>query len=839
MTGTKFTGCFLLSVVIIFAIVGGCTVVKLDQSIHDIRDGNNAAALVSLKKELSELEKKEAKLSRSRNYQDRYYNVSKRWTKIKLIALMNMSQGRYQETIPLCQRYIEKYPADLQIVKDYVSWYVRKFGPMPQPNLPSPTELLYRGLLQQYEDIAKAYAAMNDYDRANHYAVKAMKGHQRVPLRLHTITAGAYPPLLDIFINSGDMEHTEEMIGLIKAYYAYLKRHPTRSVQAYGLGPHAKNPYLSSMAVYHFHKGNYRQAEQYQRELLRSIDSLWKQWQAHKVIGKFFKTKGDVTVDGQLFIAKCMVKQNRLNEAEDILRDYYRMLTEWHTDMREGPQTWESDKLFGDIQLKRGRTDQAIVYYARAADKIERIRAQLHQSRYKILYASAREQLYDTLVTCLAEKGDFVAAFEYSERSRARAFLDLLADRSLPVRDPAAGVLAQQRQAVLSALADTQNQLTLKSSAEKPAIVRSIAVKEKQLVQIENKISNQYPELASTLAVNLMPLEAIQASLAPGTHLIEYYLSDRKTIAWVLGHDSFRGFILPVTKTEVQDLVHDLRRNIHSPAMQQLESAASTLYGHLIEPLQPELRRGSRICIVSHGVLHHLPFQILKGGDNYLVQDYTLFYSPSANIYHICKQKRTAKGLTMLAMGDPDLNDPTLALPFARKEVKAIQSGFPTAEVYLGRQASKATFLDRAPGFKLIHLAAHGAFNTINPMRSGLLLAGANQDTRLLSAEEVFNCRLNAYLVTLSACKTALGKTTGGDELISVTRAFLYAGTPSVVSTLWNVDDEATAHLMISYYDKLRRMDKASALRLAQIETMKAYPNPFYWGAFILNGDWL
>ncbi|MGD9246014.1 MAG: CHAT domain-containing protein, partial [Desulfobacterales bacterium] len=341
------------------------------------------------------------------------------------------------------------------------------------------------------------------------------------------------------------------------------------------------------------------------------------------------------------------------------------------------------------------------------------------------------------------------------------------------------------------------------------------------------------------LTVNLMPLKAIQASLAPDTHLIEYYLSDRKTIAWVLSHDSFRGFILPVTKTEVQDLIHVLRRNIRSPATQHLDSTASTLYGCLIEPLQPELLRGNRICIVSHGVLHHLPFQILKGSDNYLVQDYTLFYSPSANIYHICKQKRTTKGLTMLAMGDPDLNDPALALPFARKEVKAIQSGFPTAEVYLGHQASKATFLNRAPGFKLIHLAAHGIYNTINPMRSGLLLAGANQDTRLLSAEEVFNCRLNAYLVTLSACETALGKTTGGDELISVTRAFLYAGTPSVVSTLWSVDDEASAHLMISYYDKLRRMDKASALRLAQIETMKVYPNPFYWGAFILNGDWL
>ena len=221
------------------------------------------------------------------------------------------------------------------------------------------------------------------------------------------------------------------------------------------------------------------------------------------------------------------------------------------------------------------------------------------------------------------------------------------------------------------------------------------------------------------------------------------------------------------------------------------------------------------------------------------MEDFTFVYAPSASVFNQCRNKRTGKEMTLLVLGNPDLNDPNLSLPYAQKEVEALQSSFPGSAIYIGRSADKKAFLNNASKYKLIHLATHGTYNAVNPMRSGLILAGTDKEERILTAEQVFNYHFNAYSVTLSACETGIGKAISGDELVSISRAFLYAGTPSVVSTLWSVNDEATAYLMVEYYNNLKQTDKARALRQAQLKTMKKYPHPFYWGAFVLIGDWM
>ena len=161
----------------------------------------------------------------------------------------------------------------------------------------------------------------------------------------------------------------------------------------------------------------------------------------------------------------------------------------------------------------------------------------------------------------------------------------------------------------------------------------------------------------------------------------------------------------------------------------------------------------------------------------------------------------------------------------------------------VGSRATESSFKRLAANYDVIHLATHGYFNKLNPLLSGLILEpDAGEDGRL-EVHEILELKLNAELVTLSACDTALGsgyfaEVPAGDDLVGLTRAFMFAGSPSVLASLWEVNDRSAVQLMRTFYGHLRDSDKATALAQAQRE-MRArglYRHPYYWGAFTLVG---
>jgi CHAT domain-containing protein len=160
--------------------------------------------------------------------------------------------------------------------------------------------------------------------------------------------------------------------------------------------------------------------------------------------------------------------------------------------------------------------------------------------------------------------------------------------------------------------------------------------------------------------------------------------------------------------------------------------------------------------------------------------------------------------------------------------------------------ATEENAMNMSKDFSILHFACHGFLDERFPLNSGLALtipetAGPGKENGLLQAWEIFEgLRINADLVTLSACETGLGKEMGGEGLIGLTRAFQYAGARTVLSSLWSVSDESTAVLMKHFYTNLKQgKPKAEALRLAQAEMMRSekYSHPFYWAGFVLNGD--
>ena len=158
--------------------------------------------------------------------------------------------------------------------------------------------------------------------------------------------------------------------------------------------------------------------------------------------------------------------------------------------------------------------------------------------------------------------------------------------------------------------------------------------------------------------------------------------------------------------------------------------------------------------------------------------------------------------------------------------------------VAVREQATESLFKRYAARVPVLHIASHGEFNPEEPLSSRLLLVGDESNDGSLTVGELYDLELNSELVTLSACQTGLGDVQSGDDVIGLTRGFLFAGAANIVASLWMVDDEATARLMVNLYHNLQSQDKQQSLRNAQLSVKNNYQaHPYYWAAFQLTGS--
>jgi CHAT domain-containing protein len=333
------------------------------------------------------------------------------------------------------------------------------------------------------------------------------------------------------------------------------------------------------------------------------------------------------------------------------------------------------------------------------------------------------------------------------------------------------------------------------------------------------------------------------------------------------------------------------------------EAAAMSrmLFAGIAEPLNNEWR-GKRLAIVATGALEYLPFAALPAPDSNqpsasaptiaarsrrvapLVVQHEIVALPSASVLAVLRRERVGRRparRTMAIFADPvfERDDPRVGakppaanpqalfhpiagpggvvglraglarLPFSREEANAIASLVSPADVFkvTDFKASRSTVLDGTlEGYRLVHFATHGVLDSERPSLSALVLSlvderGAPRDG-YLRLHDLYNLRLDADLVVLSACQTALGKEFKGEGLVGLTRAFMYAGVPRVVASLWEVSDLATAELMKQFYGGVLRqgLQPAAALRAAQrkMSTDPRWASPYYWAGFVLQGDW-
>ncbi len=327
----------------------------------------------------------------------------------------------------------------------------------------------------------------------------------------------------------------------------------------------------------------------------------------------------------------------------------------------------------------------------------------------------------------------------------------------------------------------------------------------------------------------------IQSLLEPSTTLIEYFVTDDRTFAFIVTHDSFNTLPIKVTQAQLTEQIRLFRdfadlSDAHSVELQQLHQ-------WLIAPLQSHLST-KHLVIVPHNILHYLPFAALTDGSRYLSDAYVLSLLPSANTLRYLPQHRDIAETPLLALGNPVISDQLPPLNYAQSKVETIARLFKTLPL-VRSAATESAIRSNASKVDILHLAVHGRYNPINPLFSTLYLAADDQNDGRLEVHEIFGLDLTkaTNLVVLSACQTNIGELSRGDEIVGLSRAFLYAGTPAVVSSLWDVDDASTGRLMEEFYTYIRNgMSTAEALQKAQQAIQASYPHPYFWATFSVTG---
>ena len=652
-----------------------------------------------------------------------------------------------------------------------------------------------QGEAMTLSNIGVVYVRLHDFDRALEYYFKSLEIRRQLGDKL-----GLAQTLNNIGIAYDDLLEYSRAIQYYEQSLAISRELGNKRLEA---------QVLNNLGVTCYHcKDNLRAIEYYQQGLniFREINDL-------KAVGLTFINIGQAYSNLKEF---------------STAKDYFDKAVESQRAMRDTTSLSNSYDAMGDWYDIQGMDSLAVEHYFKAIDILENIRDRLEVEAHKSSYASGTHDIYERTALALARMGRVEEAFDYVERSRARTFLDLLGGGNVQVgKARHQEFLKQKRTGTETGEYEPDNS---DDSSRIKYSARGIILPKDQEEELFE------PELTSMVSVSSLKLKEVQDLIDDRSVLIEYFLTGEKTLIWKITRNDFMLFESPVSGDSIEAMVTTFRAAIVS--LGDTEFLANRLYLTLIAPFEKSLD-SDYLTIVPHGILHYLPFAALEDERGRpLIKKYRINYLPSASVLKYLAPKRRNGGERLLAFGNPANGNPDFPpLPHSENEVRRIGEYFKNNEIYIGAEASESKFKRLAGDFDILHLACHSDLNSAYPMFSGLRLAPGDNEDGELDTHELFTMELGASLVTLSACQTGLGKLTSGDELVGLARAFFYAGTPSLVSSLWMVEDESTEFLMEHFYNYLNKYDKAESLRKAQLDTRKKFRNPRSWASFELIGD--
>lgn len=541
-------------------------------------------------------------------------------------------------------------------------------------------------------------------------------------------------------------------------------------------------------------------------ERLRDFDTAIKHIQTGLAEGEKFQksaTEQDIRSYGLLHLGRVLRRAGRNEEA---------LRTLGEAEQFYQGKGWEALSYL--ITKERFLAQMAIGNVPSAQQELNRVLHQFEINRTKIMRESLRNSFFDTqqeiydaaIKFSYVRLGNPEEAFVYAETSRSRSLLD----------------------ASSTARATTDD-------LEGPDVILPTSV----------------PPLS---------LAEIQRRLPPQTQLVQFALLEDRLLIWLITESRIVDRQVVIPASELTNRVKTYLNELAAPKSEdepELRRNATELEALLIRPIEDLLDKNCLLGVVPDKILNFLPLGALVSNrtGNYLIEDYTLVYAPSATLFIRSSENAARKaGLpreSLLSVGNPAFDRahfPDLpSLPDAANEALEIASLYPFKWVLIGKDAHKQAITSRVEEADVVHLAAHYVADDRSPLLSRLILAPFDGQTDSGSSDlamyEVYHLPLaKARLVVLSACRTKAEEYYKGEGAIGLSRPFEAAGVPLVISSLWPVDSGYTSKLMIRLH-QLRRQQgatTASALRTAQREMLKSatprYRHPYYWAGFIVTG---
>lgn len=508
--------------------------------------------------------------------------------------------------------------------------------------------------------------------------------------------------------------------------------------------------------------------------------------------------------------------------------------------------SYQCHNTLGRLRELDGDLDQAEQLYLKAIAEMESLRGNIRLDEMRLSFGKDKYQVYENIVNLNLNRGTNGVAFNFVERSKSRTLIDLLERNLDTVWDPGAEesprlLRIRKIREELNILYSRLNEVagSARALVADPATKHEIDCRERELVALLREVASEKSGWASLQSMKPAGIDDMQRMLTEEEALVEYYTIGQQFQAFVITRNTFhvirnlacldevrrslKGVAFQLSKFHLESAYLETHA---SSLLKAIQYHLNDLYGQLIEKIRP-LVTGKKLIIVPHQVLHYVPFHALHDGANYLIDGCEVVYGPSASVLKICREKSVPERHEDLVLAVPDE-----LTPHINEEVQALRALLPRARFLVGPEAREETLRQYGPSARKLHIAAHGIFRSDNPMFSSLRLGDS-----WLNLFDIFNLQLGAELTTLSACETGMSAVWEGDELLGLARGFLYAGTPSLVVSLWMVNDRSTAELMRGFYTALEAgLTKSSALREAMLGVKAAFPHPYYWAPFVLMG---
>jgi CHAT domain-containing protein len=527
---------------------------------------------------------------------------------------------------------------------------------------------------------------------------------------------------------------------------------------------------------------------------------------------------------------------------------------------------WQARMELGGVYDALGDSERAARFFRESLSMLEANQASVLLEGFRVgMLGRALGQYdpYDRYIDFLLDRGEIAEAFSVAERARARVFLETLTAARAELAAATPREYLEAETALLQTISDRQARLRAPDLAEEErrAAMADVAAAEDELSARRLRFAAERPALAHARFPRLSSLEELRNDvLENGEALAMFFLGRDGSTLWIADRNGVEIVRLP-SREEIEARVTRLLPTFQSPQARIDEDALGWLSSTLAAPLAARVPEGDALVIVPHAVLNYLPFEVLADDrGRHLVERHPISYAPSASSLTFLRERARTSGtsLDVLAIGSPAIESDGLAgersgalewvgllkpLPHSEREIRRVASAFrPYGRLLSGAGAHELALREADPGrAAILHFATHALIDEEHPERSGLALShGPGGHDGILQTREVYALSLDAALVTLSACQTALGREVTGEGMVAMSRAFFTAGARAVLASLWNVSDRSTSDLMSAFYREVRAgtsIDRALAeAKRSFLRESGKWRHPYYWAPFVVAG---